>query len=393
MNGSWAIRSAQHGATELDELLARVERTAPDPDRSDSYSNLTIARGKHICITCPVALRFEWRRVTDWVAYHSLLGVDCFVLFLDESKLSSDVASSAVALRVLLAAPTVKLFRYDCPDRHSCNIERQSYALVRGLERMRHRVRPKACMYIDVDEFVAVRALPLGASIHGALVRMANQLLARGDGVFLHRWQYGTSGYDAPPSLACTPEFGLLTTRRGVDYHGKLLLRVGRGVRLANMHSIEYGSNSTIRLADGSRISPRRWSLISEGAVGHQRQLLSINHFNTGSRQECLDKSRNTGIASSKTHRRVRYCAEYHVKIGRGEALKGGFVYDPLLARHAYATRAQYRTVFPNAAASVAALLTALGGHRRDHGAGGAGCTAAAMLAVTKRQGVELGGG
>ena len=280
---------------QIDSLLARIEYAGP----GHTYSDLTVARGKALCITCPVALQFEWRRIADWVAYHSLLGVDCFVLFIDESKLAF---GSAAALSVLLAAPTVKLFR--CPRSDgSDGVRNKPFALIKGLERMRPHVRPRAYMYIDVDEYVAVRAdlLPRDSSIRGALVRMADRV--PGDGVYLHRWQYGTSGFDAPPSLTRTPEFALLTSRYGVNAYGKMLLRLGRGVRLENMHTIRSNPNVSIRLADGKRVNPAYYYVDSAAMQSSRRQPLSLNHFNTGSRQECLDKSRHTGFQGARNRR------------------------------------------------------------------------------------------
>ena len=40
-------------------------------------------RQRQLCIMCPVALDFEHHRLLDWIAYHHLLGADCFVFLLD----------------------------------------------------------------------------------------------------------------------------------------------------------------------------------------------------------------------------------------------------------------------------------------------------------------------
>ena len=301
----------------MDPLLARVERAS----RSHTFSDVRVARGATVCITCPVALAFEWRRIADWVAYHSLLGVDCFVLFLDESKVTG---ASRAALRLLLAAPKVKLFR--CPHSDGADgVRMKPYALIRGLESMAPDVRPLAYLYIDVDEFVAYRAdKPLlevaprldaslwaratarfkrafvgtsggaprrpAGSIDGVLAQRARHMRIA-DALYLHRWNYGTSGYDAPPPLSATPEFGLLLSRRGIDGCGKLLVRLGQGVRLVSMHLVR--KNATVRLPDGARFRPTTHADVRAqnarlGGVYSERQQLSINHFNTGSRQECL---------------------------------------------------------------------------------------------------------
>ena len=85
------------------------------------------------------------------------------------------------------------------------------YSLMKGLEVMPSAVRPRFAAYIDVDEFLVLRDAP-EHSIRGALTRMLNSF--HGRGLYLHRWHYGTNGYDSPPSLKDVPEFGLMTSRR-----------------------------------------------------------------------------------------------------------------------------------------------------------------------------------
>ena len=41
-----------------------------------------------LCIACPVALDFERTRILDWIAYHEMSGVDCFILVLDDKRMS-----------------------------------------------------------------------------------------------------------------------------------------------------------------------------------------------------------------------------------------------------------------------------------------------------------------
>lgn len=339
------------------------------------FANLSVARGKQICVTCPVALRFEKRRVLDWVAYHELIGVDCFILFLDPDAYMENDPEQRLAYQALLGAPNVKLYMANGKERlDSMGHFELPYSLMKGLEVMPSAVRPRFAAYIDVDEFLVLRDAP-EHSIRGALTRMLNSF--HGRGLYLHRWHYGTNGYDSPPSLKDVPEFGLMTSRRGREALGKLILRLGVGAQLDTMHLLK--APARLQLPDGSGF----YAGPSFGAVvgGEKtprlkrllmtRQPLSINHYSSGSLKECIHKSNHTGLAGLrgfyKGYRAPSTCFHDHIRVveapgqtqhtGQREGSpSNSFVADAALAKYAKATRDNYQRVFGEDRAAVGAL-------------------------------------
>ena len=62
---------------------------------------------KNLCMGCPVALDFERDHILSWVAYHHLLGVDCFVLLLDMRRTHLSDESTLSVHRQLKSLPAL----------------------------------------------------------------------------------------------------------------------------------------------------------------------------------------------------------------------------------------------------------------------------------------------
>jgi len=101
------------------------------------------------------ALDFETFRILDWVAYHDLIGVDCFFLYMD--KLNSDIHTNAAATEtfaMLNRSSNIVIFDAEIPEpgsgRSINNINRLPNAWVTKKFECDHLVA------IDVDEFVVL---------------------------------------------------------------------------------------------------------------------------------------------------------------------------------------------------------------------------------------------
>ena len=55
----------------------------------EAWLSPVLAEPREFCVTCPVALDWETYNILDWIAFHTLLGVDCFVLFIDMSHMTT----------------------------------------------------------------------------------------------------------------------------------------------------------------------------------------------------------------------------------------------------------------------------------------------------------------
>jgi len=104
---------------------------------------------RNFCITCPIGFDLESDKIQDWIAYHNLLGADCFVLFVDTHRISTieaklayrKVASIPNLVHLVNVTKEVKLMKYPA-------------SLLECLRLNNHTKDVKYLAYMDVDEFI-----------------------------------------------------------------------------------------------------------------------------------------------------------------------------------------------------------------------------------------------
>ena len=156
---------------------------------------------RSLCIACLVALDFERTRILDWIAYHEMSGVDCFILVLDDKRMSE--AASRRVLEQLRSVPDlVAIFGPADTD-----------SIISETLNMQYHVNAEFFMYIDVDEWLAIDE----TTVQPSLVPWARRTLDRhaADAIRLLRWRYLTNGYErlTGAQLASEPEVAYLTRR------------------------------------------------------------------------------------------------------------------------------------------------------------------------------------
>jgi hypothetical protein len=196
---------------------------------------------KTLCMACPLALDFESSRVVDWVAYHSLIGVDCFVLLMDMSHARATKSASAARADLNSLSASVLLRPYRNGDLRRHLIDLPHAIRVMGLP------APTYYAYIDVDEYIvldAAAATAAGLKLEGSgrkwLPAYLDAALAAGPShtthlaVNLQRFSYGTSGL-AQPVHDGRPEFAVLTRRQAAREQADTRLQIYSSVWMGKL--------------------------------------------------------------------------------------------------------------------------------------------------------------
>lgn len=278
-------------------LVVQYASTAPKASRDDD----------RICLASAVALDFEKNRVLDWIAYHHLMGVECFALYFDRNHCNfSDPVVSAI-FGELTNSDLVTLVNATYASRPG---DREGPDL-RGLSTVLGG--PHYIGIIDVDEFIVTDPGVSFADTVREQVGQPGQL-----GLYLRRWTFGTNGYEDPVDVSEKPEFFYLTERAGRKERskqprfeprsGKMIYNLPSGVAMMGQHSW-YQSNSTpnaymVRPDNTAATNPVAHYIDRTKTV----QPIWINHYMTGSYNECMDK------ASNGDHHRRRWmeCKQLH---------------------------------------------------------------------------------
>lgn len=292
-----------------------------------------------------VAIDFETTRVLDWVAYHHLIGVDCFVLYFDRNHLDFNSSYSKGIFEELDRSGIVTLVNSTYAER----LGEENGPTIHDVADLVGGLRYLAV--IDVDEFIVTKnRVSLAASLE-ELIGSKNQL-----GLYLNRWSFGTNGHVHNVPVKDMPEFFYLTERTGSAGRkkadkdeprtGKVILNLPSGVDLWGVHSWhtpEDRPDSRMILPDGTELKPatgihyiNRYDRI---------QPIWINHYQTGSLNQCLQKAR------MGDHHRSRWadCKKLHP--GAKEYNETKMVQDRELAdRWGLKTRQHRDELFPNAA-------------------------------------------
>lgn len=105
-------------------------------------------RQRQLCIMCPVALDFEHHRLLDWIAYHHLLGADCFVFLLDAGMMGLAEEANRELLRTLTQRRDLVAV---VGPMHESRLLPSMYELMRKVQ-SEHASGVEHVLYMDVDE-------------------------------------------------------------------------------------------------------------------------------------------------------------------------------------------------------------------------------------------------
>lgn len=109
---------------------------------------------RSFCISCPVGLDFEAMHILDWVAYHHLLGVDCFLLLIDMLRTNLSKPATLNAYNALRRASSlVGMIEVEASEHHISGIAAGFLSALR-LDLGVHA--PRYFSYIDADEYLVV---------------------------------------------------------------------------------------------------------------------------------------------------------------------------------------------------------------------------------------------
>jgi hypothetical protein len=169
---------------------------------------------------------------------------------------------------------------------------------------------------IDVDEFIVIDSNSLSTAtmpnLYSFLEDEARVSHKKALGVYLHRWDYGTSGFRFPPAFVVEPEFAALQERWGRSARetprtsiGKVILRLKYGVTFEDItHRLSPGAARGMLLPNGTLMCSDE----CEPPKPTTRQPLSLNHYITGSLAECYAKVRFDNVTTSTDED----CEQFH---------------------------------------------------------------------------------
>lgn len=310
-----------------------------------------------VCINTVFALDFEKRRILDWIAYHSLMGIDCFYLFHDTQRSDMSDPDIADVYNQLMNSPNVTVFTA---------LSLRDRGRLANTEHWFKYFPARYLLIIDVDEFVVIDSNQIGSANNStppSLFRFLEGMDVAGRGaagVYLNRWDYGTSGHIQPPPVNNKPEFAFLTERWGAMDRKKPQKALGKFILNMQAGFPKYLSvHRWNPKGGGSMLFPNGTAMCLQ-ACGHNahdpmlpvsHQPISLNHYATGSLSEC--KARATRSQFNREDRRDE-CLQLHP--GSTEyALISEFdkvVQDPVMVKYAHATRERRAVLFGSAGAS-----------------------------------------
>ena len=331
---------------------------------------------RKLCLVSPLALDFEHKHFLDRVAYHNLLGVDCFICLMDWHRSRS--RSAVHALRQLARRPwLVALVSQE-------NLTRPEHGQVEALAVRSLLRRTKAVEmfgYLDWDEWLVLTPEVFDTQRAGchavacqqagtptSIVPFLRSVLSpqHADAVYVHGWPFGSAAYRCLSSvqLAAHPApywFDRRTllpqgANRTVSLeractgmlvpYGKMIGRVQSEWELANMH---IWSRGRVVLPDRRPLTTRWPNLTDPCAV----MPLSFNHYG-GTPASCMAKALHGWRTGN--HRTVHECKQHlsftgatsetngRIKRGhqtfRDNAASASTLRDSSVSRYMEATRA-----------------------------------------------------
>ena len=271
------------------------------------------AKRDELGICAQVSLRYEMPYLLSWVAYHTLLGFDRILLYLDDLKHLGQVdgRKQARMLQVLGRA------------RHVTVLLMSAHNMTGPADQLRHCVwtaRKRAVWMAmwDIDEVPALgpppSALPTADELRvpTSLKSLLKALPNRTAGLLVPRLQFDCNGLDTPAQRPLI-EYEAFTRRScAPDGGGKVLWRgdatgTGSGVRPDSFHTLTANRRAALRDPDGRVVSQWDrccdnstnfgwWRGSASPVVGPDYSLtprstaLRLHHFVTRSASECRQK-------------------------------------------------------------------------------------------------------
>lgn len=306
--------------------------TAYDVYRHD-YSLLSHAGAQNdsVCITSAIALDFEKFRILDWVAYHNLMGVNCFMLFIDRERSNLADVDAALVYEKLVSTPQVFLL--------DVNDTKERIPEPKTMRKLMSVAQARFLAPFDADELAVIDPNMQDPEAHAwmppSLAEFAANVMKQQPdavGIYLHRLDFGTSGFLEPPMAGEVPGFALFTERSNrINKKGKPILDMHSGVEFIGVHTWgldnRRGKQGVMLLPNGSAfkckntclcpdkdtVAPEKacldlGSCVEEDCNIQDYQAATINHYMTGSLAECILKLEN----SVWGRRSERECERFH---------------------------------------------------------------------------------
>eukprot|EP00928_Gymnodinium_smaydae_P094363 TRINITY_DN7914_c0_g1_i2.p1 TRINITY_DN7914_c0_g1~~TRINITY_DN7914_c0_g1_i2.p1 ORF type:complete len:433 (+),score=47.36 TRINITY_DN7914_c0_g1_i2:72-1301(+) len=228
-----------------------------------------------VCVVTPTALDFDKYRILDWIAYHKLLGVDCFLLILDPGKQNMSDGLVTSVRRKLLRSSMVTVL--EVPFHHSV----RNHALVR------FPADAKYLVAMDVDEYLVPnrdQLRPCSTSVNGSawIPRILAEHFEGSFGIYVKRYNYGPNGWTRRPPYEKSPEIKFFN-RRVVKHHHrpKYIVDVEQVFRF-NLSFDRHGPMDFHSVDVPLDAMPMK--TVNDNT-------LSINHYVSASVEECMLKS------------------------------------------------------------------------------------------------------
>ena len=342
------------------ERIARERITALSRLRSYVSSSKAVTN-KAFCLGLPVALDFERANVLGWIAYHTLVGVDCFVLFVDSRVATFSHPHTLAIYQQLRSVPSlVQLVNVSppVPSKHTSTynfeaavpLEVLSEQMPTALRLVLGAAAPRYFSYLDADEMLVLdrgggsaqeRNTPPNITafldgMHSEEHRMC--------GVSLCRWHYSWTTFTEKAGPGQTDRFARLVRRHGDEQramcshlNGKLILRLASGAELDTMHSwrSDDGVGCVMLLPNGTTL--QRGTAVQNIVT---RQALSINHYIDTSFQGCVEKSQRSQVRTGGLRSSPEKCKAW----GKHESK---MVRDAALTAFVRATEERVQELFP----------------------------------------------
>jgi hypothetical protein len=277
-----------------------------------------------IALCARVTLRYELPHLLPWIAYHHVLGVRHFILYVDRAT-SDNVPGSRLLLNLLK------------PHKDLVSIYYQEGSIMGQMAQVNHCVRrvgtwARWAADVDLDESFATNAADMAPDdascpqvrVHAqdALATLVAKLDARNaTAVLLPRLSFGPNGHTRPPSRLT--QFNAFTKRPAVSAlrAGKVLFRTDRSaLRLGSLfskHSVDARSDGGVLNPSGSSAATERcfaegtsgasyctYSLSGGGAAAavyrNSTRFVRLHEYVTRSESECEQKYADNTLLSKE---------------------------------------------------------------------------------------------
>eukprot|EP00928_Gymnodinium_smaydae_P019695 TRINITY_DN1756_c0_g1_i2.p1 TRINITY_DN1756_c0_g1~~TRINITY_DN1756_c0_g1_i2.p1 ORF type:complete len:353 (+),score=21.95 TRINITY_DN1756_c0_g1_i2:131-1060(+) len=220
------------------------------------------------CIAVQVALDLEKKYILDWIAWHKLLGIDCFLFTMDPDRQNMTDGLVSSVQQALLSSPMVKMV-----------------TVPYGRHAPKHLldIAPADAKYVfffDIDEYLVPNRTalqPCNSTVNGItkITELLSDHVKGSLGLYLNRYNYGPSGWEHPPPYREHPEIAFYNQRsKNKHDRGKYVVDLEE-VNSAGPESFHWRSHV---LDDENATVPMKMP---------DDQILSLNHYVSRSVEEC----------------------------------------------------------------------------------------------------------